>query len=241
MTGHPPYSTEPEASATKPGANELTPQAMLPYIAPMFVFLVLTSLESYLPGPAWYPLAYAAKVALVALVAWLCRSTWSDLKPIASPTSLLLASVAGIIVFALWVGLDEKYPALRFLGSRSGFDPSSLPSTWRAAFIVVRLAGLVLLVPLIEELFWRSFLMRWLIDQDFWKVPIGQVTPMAAALTSVVFAFSHPEWLPALLTGLLWAWLLHQTRSISACVISHAVANLALGCYVLATGQWKFW
>jgi CAAX prenyl protease-like protein len=101
--------------------------------------------------------------------------------------------------------------------------------------------GLAALVPLIEELFWRSFLIRWLIDQDFRRVPIGRVTPMAAAVTSVLFALAHPEWLPALLTGLLWAGLLWQTRSLSACVISHVVANLALGIYVIAAGDWKYW
>ena len=100
---------------------------------------------------------------------------------------------------------------------------------------------MVILVPLIEELFWRSFLIRWLVNPDFCKVPIGRVTPLAAGITSVVFAFSHPEWLPALLTGLLWAWLLWQTRSVSACVLSHAVANLALGLHVITTGDWKFW
>ena len=99
----------------------------------------------------------------------------------------------------------------------------------------MRMLGLVVLVPLIEELFWRSFLIRWLIDPDFQKVPIGRVTPMAAAVTSVAFALVHPEWLPALLTGALWAWLLWQTRSLTACVVSHATANLALGIYVIAT------
>ena len=100
-------------------------------------------------------------------------------------------------------------------------------------FYVVRLIGLVLLGPLIEELFWRSFLIRWLIDPDFRRVPIGRVTLISAAVTSVLFAVAHPEWLPALLTGLFWAWLLHQTRSLAACLISHAVANLALGIYVI--------
>ena len=63
---------------------------------------------------------------------------------------------------------------------------------------------------------------------------------MAAAVTSVVFALVHPEWLPALLTGALWAWLLWRTRSLSACMVSHATANLALGIYVIVTGDWKY-
>jgi CAAX prenyl protease-like protein len=126
-------------------------------------------------------------------------------------------------------------------GSRSAFDPLTLDPIARWGFMGARLLGLVLVVPLIEELFWRSFLMRWLIDNDFWKVPIGKVTPMAAAVTSVLFALAHPEWLPAVLTGALWAWLLWWTKSLSACAVSHATANLALGLYVIVTHDWKFW
>jgi CAAX prenyl protease-like protein len=130
---------------------------------------------------------------------------------------------------------------IKFLGSRSAFDPLALGAAARRAFIAVRLLGLVVLVPVIEEVFWRSFLIRWIIDTDFAKVPIGKVTPMAAAVTSAFFALAHPEWLPALLTGALWAWLLWSTRSLSACLISHATANLSLGIYVITTHDWKFW
>ncbi len=214
---------------------------MVPYLVPMLTFLLLTYLEGYLPGPAWYPPVYAAKVLIVAIVAWYFRSNWSDLTPMPSVSSLLLATMVGLIVFVLWVRLDGWYPELSFLGKRTGFDPSALRGSWKWAFLVIRLTGLVLLVPLIEELFWRSFLVRWVIDPDFWKVPIGRMTPLAAGVTSVLFAFSHPEWLPALLTGLLWAWLLWQTGSLSACVLSHSVANLALGLHVLATKEWKYW
>ena len=64
---------------------------------------------------------------------------------------------------------------------------------------------------------------------------------MAAVVSSVFFALVHPEWLPALLTGLLWAWLLWWTRSLTACVVSHAVANLAARIYVIIPHEWKFW
>jgi CAAX prenyl protease-like protein len=219
---------------------EATPRELMPYIAPMLTFLLVTSLEGSF-GSTWYPVAYAVKVLIVSVVAWLCRSTWLDLRPAPRPAAAVLAIVTGLIVYLLWVGLEGHYPALGFLGKRSGFDPSTLTGTWRWPFVAVRLFGLVLLVPLIEELFWRSFLMRWLIDPNFLKVPIGRVTPLAAAVTSGAFALAHPEWLPALLTGLLWAGLLWRTKSLSACFVSHAIANLALGLHVLATGDWKYW
>lgn len=227
---------DPPAASSEAGLREI-----LPYLLPIFVFLGLTSLESSLPDPSWYPLAYCAKVLIVGGLLWQFRSTWRDLKPAPRLNAIVLAIVTGLIVFVLWVRLEGWYPFFAFLGTRTGLDPATLPTGWKWPFIVVRLFGLVLLVPLMEELFWRSFLIRWLIDPSFLKVPIGRVTPMAAVVSSVAFGFSHPEWLPALCTGLLWAWLLWQTKSVSACVISHAVANLALAVHVLATGDWKYW
>jgi CAAX prenyl protease-like protein len=221
-----------------------TPRASwIPYAAPVAAFLLLTQAEALLSGSAlpWYPLGYTAKVLAVSAVAWLTRSTWRDLSPRPAPGSGLLAIAVGLLVMLLWVLLDGHYPMLPFGGTRTGFNPGMLRPPWRAAFLLIRFYGLVLLVPAIEELFWRSFLMRWMENARFWRVPLGRVTPVAAAGTSVLFASAHPEWLPALLAGLLWAWLLHRTRSVAACVASHMTANLALGVYVLATGSWRFW
>ena len=235
--------------ATEPPRSTGPGMAWLPYVAPMATFLVLTSLEGYLPAAegspsAWYPLAYAAKVAIVTVVVIACRSAWRDLRPRPSAGSMAMAVGLGLAVTALWVGLDGLYPTTGSLGKRTGFDPGAMADpAGRFAFIAVRLYGLVLLVPLFEELFWRSFAIRYVIDpDDFTRVPIGRVTPMAAGATAIVFAMAHPvEWLPAVLTGLAWAWLVHRTKSITACAISHATANLALGVYVLTAHEWRFW
>jgi CAAX prenyl protease-like protein len=207
----------------------------------------LSGVEGYLPqvdkqpSPVWYPIAYTLKVALVAAIAWWYRTTWKDLRPFPNLPSFIMSTLTGLVVVVLWIGLDPYYPELPGMGRRTGFDPSPLSIGLRWAFILVRMLGLVVLVPVIEELFWRSFLIRWIIDQDFQRVPIGRVTPLAAVISSVLFALAHPEWFPALLTGLLWAWLLWQTKSLSACVVSHVVANLALGIYVILSGDYKYW
>jgi CAAX protease family protein len=221
---------------------------ILAYVVPMFAYLGLSTLEGYLPqlvgnpGPLLYPIAYAVKLVVVALLAWHYRATWNDFRPRPQAGAIALGFMTGFLVAFAWVGLDGYYPTFPFLGgSRSAFDPFVLDPAWRWAFLGVRLLGLVVLVPVFEELFWRSFLLRWLIDNDFARVPIGKVTLLAAAGTSVLFALAHPEWLPALLTGALWAWLLWWTKSLSACLLSHVTANLALGVYVIVTHDWKFW
>jgi uncharacterized protein len=219
------------------------------YMAPIFAYVAIGGFDSYLPSlhghpsPLWYPLAYATKALIVAMLAWRYRATWTDFRPWPTTSNLAIAVAVGLVVWGLWIGLDGLYPELPFLkrGSRAAFDVGALAPARRLAFIVVRLFGLVVLVPVIEELFWRSFLMRWLIDPDFHKVPIGRVTLPAAAITSVMFALAHPEWLPAVITGALWAWLLWRTQSLGACLVSHATANLALGLYIIATGEWKYW
>jgi len=241
--GVPSPVTEPAAATGSPNSPpaEASLREIFPYAAPLLAFLLLGSLEGMLPSADWYPLAYTAKVGIVAVVAWICRSTWRDLRPLPTPVTTILAVAAGILVFLLWVGLDGLYPTFPWLGQRASFDPSGLESPVRQAFLAVRLAGLVVLVPWIEELFWRSFLIRWLIKPNFLSVPVGKVTPTAAIVSSGAFALVHPEWLPAFLTGLLWAGLLGRSGSLAACVLSHAVANLALGLYVLTTGAWKYW
>jgi uncharacterized protein len=243
-----PEHAEPEAATPPADAKVMVGRSdIVPYLAPMIAYVALGALESYLPShdgqpsPVWYPLAYTARVVAVALIAWRYRATWTDFRPWPSATATALAVLIGVIVWVLWIGLDGLYPALPFLGTRVAFDLSVMSPASRWAFVAARMVGLVVIVPLVEELFWRSFLIRWLIDQEFERVPIGRITPVAAVVTSVSFALVHPEWLPALLTGALWVWLLAKTRSLGACLVSHATANLALGLYVIAAGDWKYW
>ncbi len=242
-------TASPEAADGQkaPVQRETQTADILPYVVPMFVYVTLAGAEGYLPSsaasrarpgtPPPIPLGSGSSAAL----AFRYRETCKDFLPMPRWPGIVLAVATGLLVTFLWVGLDRYYPRFGFMGKRTSFDPSGMDALPRLGFYVIRMFGLVILVPLIEELFWRSFLIRWLIDPDFRRVPIGRVTWMSAAVTSVLFAAAHPEWLPALITGALWVWLLHQTRSLGACLISHAVANLALGIYVIHFGAWDFW
>ena len=80
-------------------------------------------------------------------------------------------------------------------------------------------------------------------DGDFWKVPFG--THHRRGLIGVTFMFvlahNSVDYAAALVFGLLMYGVCVRTKSLSACVLMHAVANLVLGLYVMATGQWGYW
>jgi CAAX prenyl protease-like protein len=99
------------------------------------------------------------------------------------------------------------------------------------------------IVPLLEEIFWRGFVLRYCVNQEFHTVPLGEWTWRALAVTTVGFCLEHnlPDWPAAVLTGLLFNLVFIRTRSIWMCVIAHAVTNLLLGIYIMRTGQWGFW
>lgn len=218
---------------------------------PFVVFLAAGILE---PGPgdggvagrlgiphAAYPLSYAIKIAatLVALARcrrqiqrWLGRPAWW-------PALLGLALVVPWVVLA---GLQRDAGWGTALGARAGYDPfaalgAGSPAAW--AFLLVRALGLVVVVPLAEELFLRGFLMRTVVDEDFWTVPFGTLTAASAAACMIYAVATHPAeafaavgWF-AIVSGIAAA-----TRRPIDAVLAHAGTNLALGAYVLATGNW---
>ena len=129
-------------------------------------------------------------------------------------------------------------------GQRSAFNPLDQWPEQPAlayAFLAVRLFGLVLLVPLVEEFFLRGFAMRFVVAAEWWKVPFGTYSPAAAAVGVLLPVLTHPaEAFSALAWFGLVTWLCFRTKNIWDCVVAHLVTNLLLGIYVLATGEWRF-
>jgi CAAX prenyl protease-like protein len=102
---------------------------------------------------------------------------------------------------------------------------------------------LAVVVPVIEEIFWRGLLLRFFIDEDFERVPFGTFSRPSFAIVTVIFALSHslPDWPAALLTGAIYNGVAYRTRSLASCVLTHAITNLLLGLWILKTKQWGFW
>ena len=183
---------------------------------------------------------YPVKAALVGAVLICFRKHYREIRlgdlgrPIFTAASLL----AGLAVFWLWIHMDWSFGTL---GAPAGFDPNVFAGAEKVGMTAARLAGAVLVVPVMEELFWRSFLIRYIISSDFSKVPVGTFSWASFLITVVLFGLEHHYFLAGMMAGAVFNLLLYMTRSISQCILAHAVANLALGIYVLQTGRWHFW
>ncbi len=138
----------------------------------------------------------------------------------------------------MWVGLEGLYPVFPSTGAH--YDPTTFDTAVFGFLILTRFAGSVLVAPLIEELFCRSFLMRYAVDARWQDVPIGTYTLGSFAIVTLFFGFSHFRWLPGILTAVLLNLLLYRTKNLSSCVVAHATANLLLLVYVTYTAEWGF-
>lgn len=211
------------------------------YLLPYFAFLLVTWAAGQ--WPAAYPVLYVVKaVAAAALLIWLwprfTRIRW-DYWWIG-----LIAGVIGIfqwVLMQLW--LQDLHPF--FSPSGEAFNPlQSIQPAWLCwTWIAVRLASASLVVPIMEELFWRDYLWRRIVAPNNFKLAtIGEWDWKAFVMVSLAFAVVHGNWW---LTSIVWGFMvgavLLYTRSLGACIVMHATTNLLLGLWVLQYGKWEFW
>jgi CAAX prenyl protease-like protein len=186
----------------------------------------------------FYPLRFALVLFLL-----LAARHYISLRPRFALQSTLLGAAA----FAIWVGPDVLFGYRHFWlfeNSLTGRAVSSIDPALRRSipFVVLRAVSCTLLVPVFEELFWRSWLMRWLIKPRFEKIAFGTYETSAFWTVAVLFAIEHgPYWEAGLVAGILYNWWAVRTRSLADCVLAHAVTNGLLSAYVLLTGQWQYW
>jgi len=140
------------------------------------------------------------------------------------------------------------FPAYRqhwlFQNAILGQLTNSIPESVILAPLVLwpRIIQAVIIVPILEELFWRAWLMRWLISPKFEKVPLGAYQAGAFWITAALFASEHgPYWDVGLVAGVAYNWWMVRTRSLGDCILAHAVTNACLCGYVVATHHWEYW
>jgi CAAX prenyl protease-like protein len=215
------------------------------YILPMAVFLALTAIGSR--WPALMPAGYIVKTLLAGALLIALRRHYSRI----SWNFWWLGILIGIVGVVQWVGMEKAilhfwphYPNLASRGPADAANPlNSIRSpTMRGLFLAARLAGPVLVVPFMEELFWRDYLWRTLLaPNDFKLASIGEWDWKSFAVVTLLFASVHVQWITSIVWGAMIAILLFRAKSLGACVIAHAITNLLLGVYVLWSGDWWFW
>lgn len=222
-----------------------------PRIVPFAVFIIIMAVQPYLEpwvepvlDPRWL---YAVRSLVTAVLLAILWRYYIELRPAAHDAAgsgrvdargVLLAVAVGLVVFVLWIYLD--FPPL-VLGTNDEPYTPLVDGRIDWALALTRLAGSALVVPVMEELFWRSFLMRWIEKSRFTAVDPATVGMRALLISSAIFAVEHHLWFAGLLAGLAYGELYRRTRSVWIVIIAHAVTNAVLGAYVLATGAWQFW
>jgi|SRR5579863_4623522 len=228
-------------------SQQQTSRRFIAYVAPCALYIVPTMFETR----GWLGLSYEIVCTLKGVMAAAALWAYRQHYPRFSTVGFGLAVITGAMGCMLWIVLDRfqnAIPSVQQLmtvlhGSRVGYDPFSGEGSVAAglAFVAVRLVELALIVPVIEEVFWRGFLSRYLIADDFENVPQGAFTWYSFILVTLTFGSVHPEILAAITWGVLINALYCKTANLWACIVMHAVTNGLLAAYILATRNWHLW
>ncbi len=218
---------------------------LLAHVAPMFLFILLLGLvgmikspgaELWLAAPEFW--IYPLQTVLCAGLLFYFRRCYEFL-PL---RQLVFTGAIALLVLTLWIAPQQFF---HFPPRLVGFNPDALAYSpglyWTT--LLLRFVRLSIVVPFVEEIFWRAFLLRYLIAERFASVPFGTFSPVSFTVVTLAFCFSHsgPDWPAALLTGALYNLVAYRTKSLRSCILAHALTNLGLGLWIMATKQWGFW
>jgi CAAX prenyl protease-like protein len=218
------------------------------YLAPFFVFLgfllvgeVIARLgDGYVHWMLAQPRYWIFPVQTF-VCAWLLWH-WRGQYAFGPFRGCLLAAGVGVVVLGIWVSPQWLFGAAP---RTEGFQPAYFGTGGAPYYanLVLRLVRMIIVVPLVEEIFWRGWLLRYLVHEDFRQVPFGTFAWKSFLITSAAFCVEHQpaDWAAAAITGALYNLVACRTKSLAACVVAHAVTNAGLAIYILQTKQWGFW
>ena len=229
-------------SAPIPNTQYPIPVSLSPLqsrVLPFAIFVALTFAQGWFGEASRYWI-YALKSGLGAVFIWIMwplvaemrwRFTWESL-------------VAGVFVAILWIGLDPFYPKLSSAANANPWNPHVVfgdHSGLAWTFVVVRILGSTIVVPPLEEVFYRSFLYRYLAKPDFESVSLRGIRWMPFVVTCVVFGLAHNEWLAGILCAAVYQGLVCWRGRLGDAITAHAITNLLLGLWIVWQGAWHFW
>ncbi len=234
-------------------ASNITQKLWFPRVVPFLLFIAFIALDGFVDFLAYhFPILttfenydeqfyYPVKTILVAalLILFWKRYTEINLRQLLSLKNILAGILSGAVVFLLWINMDWKFATQ---GEMEEFNPFLLDSpSLIVTIIFFRLLGAAIVVPVFEEIFWRSFILRFIINPRFEEVPIGEFTWTSFVISSILFGLEHNLYLAGIMAGIVYCLVLYYTKSLATTILSHGVTNLLLGIYVLTTGNWQFW
>jgi hypothetical protein len=240
--------------------KKISDSPVLARAVPFVLFLGMTSLQGEWGEASRYWVYFGKTIAGVGLVWWM-RPLVAEMRWAFSWEAVAV----GVGVCAMWVGLDGYYPTLdqmmqkyacpvlKNIGLESwcAKPAGKLPWNPRAQFgqgsalawlfIAARTLGSAIVVPPLEEVFYRSFLYRYIVKADFLAVSPGAFYIPAFFLTAVVFGFSHYEWLAGILCAFAYQGLVIRKKRLGDAMTAHAITNFLLGVWIVWKGAWHFW
>jgi uncharacterized protein len=216
--------------------DKIVASPVLVRVIPFAAFAALTLLQGPLGDNAQYWI-YACKTIIGAWLLWMVRSHIKEMRWNFSWEAVAV----GVAIFALWVGLDGHFPMFPHPGNFNPERTYGAGSFWAMLFIGVRIIGSSLVVPPMEEVFYRSFIYRYFISSDFLKIPLNRFEWLAFIVTGVVFGAGHYEWLPGILCAFAYQWLVLRKNRLGDAMTAHAITNFLLGIWVVTRDAYIFW
>jgi len=230
-------------AATAAPASDMAASAVMPRVLPFAIYLAFIGLADLLErggmGASELRWLYAVQVGAVLAALIACRRHYSELRHARLGAGMAAVSVVtGIVVLALWVSLNAGWMQI---GTPRGFNPTNPAGQIDWFLVALRISGAALVVPVMEELFWRSFLLRWLEHPHFLSVHPSAVKAKAIVVTVLLFGIEHNLWLAGMVAGAAYTLLYMRSGTLWAPILAHAVTNGLLGVWILVTGSWTYW
>lgn len=219
-------------------------------IAPFIIFVLLTATQGELGAASDYWL-YLIKTVVGAGFIIAMRPLVTEMRWAFSWEAVL----AGVIVFVVWIGISGEWTEQSSLWAKLGVSKTTkfLASDWNPNvqfgagstlawfFVVVRILGSALVVPPLEEVFYRSFLYRSVAKHEFLDVPLNRLLPLPFIVCALIFGIAHNEWLAGIICGATYQWLVIRKGRLGDAMTAHAITNFLLGLWVVWRGAWHFW
>ena len=223
--------SDPPIGITVPGETSLTAA----YVGPLLALVGVVMLSQGLGHGIGFDLLYPARVVAVALALYTFRSAYVGFSPAWSWPAVGLGS----ITFLIWMVLEPtpSADASAEIASKLAHMARPLAGLW----LVFRVIGSVVTVPIAEELAFRGYLTRRLISVDFASVSPGTLTTASLLISSLLFGALHGRLVAGVIAGAIYALAYHRKGALADAVVAHATTNALIAAYVLATGTWSLW